>query len=65
MTVARIGGNAELPGIERPDLQALPQIGDRMTFLYLEHCSVSREDGAVLVKDDAGRSEFRPLRSPS
>lgn len=45
---------AELPGIERPDLQALPQIGDRMTFLYLEHCSVSREDGAVLVKDERG-----------
>ena len=45
---------AELPGIERPGLQALPQIGDRMTFLYLEHCSVSREDGAVLVKDERG-----------
>ena len=45
---------ADLPGIERPALQALPQIGDRMTFLYLEHCSVSREDGAVLVKDERG-----------
>lgn len=27
----------EIPGMERPDLQALPQIGDRLTFLYLEH----------------------------
>ena len=26
----------KLPGIDRPHLQALPQIGDRMTFLYLE-----------------------------
>lgn len=24
----------EMPGIVRPDLQALPQIRDRMTFLY-------------------------------
>lgn len=25
-----------LPGMARPELQALPQIKDRMTFLYLE-----------------------------
>ena len=44
----------KLPGIERPDLQALPQIGDRMTFLYLEHCQLNREDGAILIRDDRG-----------
>ena len=27
----------EMPGMIRPDLQALPQVRDRMTFLYLEH----------------------------
>ena len=27
---------AEMPGMLRPDLQALPQVRDRMTFLYLE-----------------------------
>lgn len=27
---------AEMPGMIRPDLQALPQVRDRMTFLYLE-----------------------------
>lgn len=27
---------AEMPGMIRPDLQALPQVWDRMTFLYLE-----------------------------
>lgn len=27
---------AEMPGMIRPDLQALPQARDRMTFLYLE-----------------------------
>ena len=46
----------ELPGIERPDLQALPQIGDRMTFLYLEQCQLNREDGAILIRDARGTS---------
>ena len=27
---------AEMPGMIRPDLQALPQVRDRVTFLYLE-----------------------------
>ena len=27
---------AEMPGMIRTDLQALPQVRDRMTFLYLE-----------------------------
>lgn len=27
---------AEMPGMIRPDLQALPQVRDRMTFLYLK-----------------------------
>ena len=27
---------AEMPGMIRPDLQTLPQVRDRMTFLYLE-----------------------------
>ena len=44
----------KLPGIERPHLQALPQIGDRMTFLYLEHCQLNREDSAILIRDTRG-----------
>lgn len=43
-----------LPGMERPALQALPQIGDRLTFLYLEHCQINREDSAILIRDDRG-----------
>ena len=34
---------AEMPGIARPERQALPQLRDRMTFLYLEHCTLGRE----------------------
>ena len=45
---------AEKPGIEKPALQALPQIRDRMTFLYLEHCVVNRHDGSITVTDVRG-----------
>ena len=44
----------EIPGIIRPELQALPQIKDRMTFLYLEHCTLGRQDGAITVTDEKG-----------
>ena len=45
---------AEIPGMARPELQALPQIGDRMTFLYLERCVLNRQDSAITVTDDQG-----------
>ena len=44
----------DIPGIVRPDITALPQIQDRMTFLYLEHCQINRNDSAISVKDNAG-----------
>ncbi len=44
----------ELPGMIRPELQDLPQIRDRMTFLYLERCQLSRQDSAITVLDDEG-----------
>ncbi len=44
----------EQNGMEKPVLQELPTIRDRMTFLYLEHCRISREDGAVTVRDMEG-----------
>lgn len=45
---------AEMPGMKKPELQALPQIGDRLTFLYLEHCQINREDSAILLRDEKG-----------
>lgn len=41
-------------GMIRPDLQALPQVKDRMTFLYLEHCTLGRQDGAITMTDENG-----------
>ena len=45
---------ADLPGMQKPALQALPQIRDRITFLYLERCVVNRQDGAITVTDARG-----------
>lgn len=44
----------DVPGMEKPGLQALPQIRDRMSFLYLEHCLINRQDGAITVIDARG-----------
>ena len=45
---------SDFPGMERPSLQELPQVANRLTFLYLEHSQLSREDSAILVKDEKG-----------
>ena len=44
----------EIPGIVKTTIQSLPQIGDRMTFIYLEHCKLNRVDGAITVTDERG-----------
>ncbi len=44
----------EIPGMIKPDLQELPQITDRMTFLYLEHCKINRQDNAITVLNEKG-----------
>jgi CRISPR-associated protein Cas1 len=41
-------------GIKKPEIQQLPRLQDRMTFLYLERCKVNREDGAITATDQAG-----------
>lgn len=44
----------QMSGMKKPELQELPSISDRMTFIYLEHCKINREDGAVTVRDAEG-----------
>ncbi len=44
----------ELPGMIRPELQELPQVKDRISFIYLEHCKLNREDSAITVTDEDG-----------
>lgn len=44
----------EIPGMVKPEIQALPQIADRITFLYLERCKINRQDSAITVFDENG-----------
>lgn len=41
-------------GMEKASLHELPKISDRLSFLYLEHCQLSREDSSILLRDDEG-----------
>jgi CRISPR-associated protein Cas1 len=43
-----------IPGIDKAALQALPTARDRLSFLYLEHCMLNRQDGAITVTDVRG-----------
>lgn len=54
----------KIPGIEKPDIQALPQIEDRMTYLYLEHSTINRKDSAITSTDQNG-TVFIPANSIS
>lgn len=45
---------SSLPGVDKPDLHVLPTIRERMTYLYVERCLVSRQDSAITVTDTRG-----------
>jgi CRISPR-associated protein Cas1 len=44
----------EQKGAKKPELQELPQIRERISFLYLERCLISRQDSAITVTDARG-----------
>jgi len=46
--------NSEAVYVDKPSLKGLPQVSDRMTFLYLEHCKINRIDNAISIKDESG-----------
>lgn len=41
-------------GAKKADLSELSRVRDRVTFLYLEHAKLNRQDSAILVKDNQG-----------
>ena len=49
-----MSGVGSINGMERPELYMLPQIRDRLTFVYLEHCQLSRDDSAITAVDKDG-----------
>ncbi len=45
---------AELPGVQKPDIKALAQMRERLTFLYAERAVVNRSDSAITLCDARG-----------
>lgn len=41
-------------GAKKPELKELPRIGDRVSFIYIEHSKINREDSAITVSDYRG-----------
>jgi CRISPR-associated protein Cas1 len=46
--------NSNVTGLEKVGLQALPQMRDRLSFLYVEHSKINRQDGAITLTDARG-----------
>lgn len=41
-------------GTKKPELSELGRVQDRMTFIYLEHANINRQDSAIQVTDQRG-----------
>lgn len=41
-------------GAKKPELSELGRVQDRLTFLYLEHVKLDRQDSAIRVSDARG-----------
>lgn len=41
-------------GVDKPKLQELPRIMDRVSFIYVEHAKINRKDSAITVTDATG-----------
>lgn len=41
-------------GAKAPELHELPQIKERISFLYVEHCLINRQDSAISITDIRG-----------
>ncbi len=41
-------------GAKKAELRELPKISDRVTFIYVEHAKINRQDSAITVTDSKG-----------
>ena len=44
----------EKSGAKKTELKELPKISDRVSFIYVEHAKINRNDSAITVSDDKG-----------
>ena len=45
-------------GAKKPELLELPRVSDRITFMYLEHSKINRQDSAITVTDRRGMARI-------
>ena len=45
-------------GAKKTELLDLPRVSDRVSFLYVEHSKINRQDSAITVTDGRGWFEF-------
>ncbi|MFB0972279.1 MAG: type I-E CRISPR-associated endonuclease Cas1, partial [Neofamilia sp.] len=41
-------------GAKKTSLKELPRIGDRVSFIYIEHAKINRQDSAITILDSRG-----------
>lgn len=45
-------------GAKKPELLELPRVSDRITFMYLEHSTINRQDSSITVTDRRGTARI-------
>lgn len=45
-------------GTKKPELLELPRVSDRITFMYIEHAKINRQDGAITITDRRGMAKI-------
>ncbi|HZK27251.1 MAG TPA: type I-E CRISPR-associated endonuclease Cas1e [Thermoclostridium sp.] len=45
-------------GAKKPELLELPRVSDRITFMYIEHSKINRQDGAITITDRRGMAKI-------
>lgn len=45
-------------GAKKPDLLELPRVSDRITFMYVEHSKINRQDSAITITDTRGLAKI-------
>lgn len=43
-----------IAGTKKPELLELPRVSDRITFMYIEHSKINRQDSAITVTEQRG-----------
>lgn len=47
--------------VKKVELNELPRIGDRVSFIYVEHAKIHRQDSSITVADQHGIFVYRYL----